>query len=193
MNILIDALPETVEIDGDEWPINCDFRSCLRTILAFEDNDLAPQEKQTVMLTNLYPKIPENIAAATQQAGWFLNGGKEEEEDQEITGARVYSFAKDAGYIYIAFRQTYEIDLQKDNLHWWEFLALFMDLGSETTFCQLVSLRKRLKDGTATEEERKMAAAMGEMIDIPELDDRTIEEKEMYEAFMAAVREGEKN
>jgi len=193
MNILVDALPETVTIDGEEYPINYDFKSCLRIILAFEDNSLAPQEKQTVMLANLYPKMPDNIEAATERAGWFLNGGRENEEEQEITGPRVYSFAKDASYIYAAFRQTHGIDLQKENLHWWEFLALFMDLGSETMFCQLVSLRKRIKEGTATDDERKMAQSMGELIEVPELDDRTIEEKEMYEAFMKAVREGEQH
>jgi Bacteriophage Gp15 protein len=192
MNILVDAMPKEVIIDMRNYPVHYDFRSCLRTIMAFEDNDLTPQEKQSIMLFNLYPRIPDNAEAACIQAAWFLNGGKEVDEDQDITtSTRVYSFSKDAGYIFAAFRQTHGIDLQKEDLHWWEFLALFMDLGSETMFCQLVSLRKRLKDGTATPEERKMAQALGEVIEVPELDDRTIEEKEAYAEFMRLTALGE--
>ena len=126
-----------------------------------------------------------------KQAGRFLNGGKETSEDEEITGERLYSFGQDANYIYAAFRQTHGIDLQTEQLHWFEFLALFMDLGSETMFCQLVSLRKRLKDGSATPEERKMAQAMGEIIEIPELDDRTLDEKEAYAEFMRLAKGGD--
>ena len=195
MNILVDTLPKEVVIDGMAYPVNYDFRSCLRTIMAFEDNDLAPQEKQSIMLQNIYPRIPDDAEAAIRQAGWFLNGGREipegDEEEDDMVGVRVYSFSKDANYIFAAFRQTHGINLQQENLHWWEFLTLFMDLGSETMFCQLVSLRKRIKDGTATAEERKMAAGMGDAFAIQDMDTRTLEEKEMYEEFMRLTAIGQ--
>ena len=44
-------------------------------MLAFEDNDLTPQEKQLVLLQNLYVDVPPNMAAATRAAVEFLNGG----------------------------------------------------------------------------------------------------------------------
>ena len=191
MNLLIDALPQEVTIDGKDYAVNCDFRANLRTILAFEDNDLAPQEKQSVMIANLYPEIPENAEAAIERAGWFLNGGREAGED-DATGERLYSFAKDANYIYAAFKQTHGISLDEVDLHWWVFMALFADLGADTLFCNLVSLRKRLKDGSATPEERKMAQSLGEIVDVPELDDRTLDEKEAYEKFMELTRQGTK-
>ncbi len=68
MNILTDELPGTVEIDGRAVRVNSDFRSCLRIVLAFEDPGLTPQEKQAVMLANLYPIIPQDPAAALQAA-----------------------------------------------------------------------------------------------------------------------------
>jgi len=74
-NILVEQLPVAVEIDGVEYPINFDFRACLRVILAFEDDTLTGLEKQQVMLTNLYPQMPDNVWKAIEMGVRFLNGG----------------------------------------------------------------------------------------------------------------------
>lgn len=187
MNILVDKLPTSLEVNGVEYPIDSDFRSCLSTILAFEDTELAEVEKQHVLLTNLYEEIPEDTEAALEKAIWFLNGGRLS-PDEEASPMRLYSFEKDSGLIFAAFRQTHGIDLQGiEYLHWWKFIALFLDLGQNTTFCELTSLRKRIKTGKATKEERAMARDMGEMFDLPDYDDRTLEEKEAERAFLEAV------
>lgn len=143
-------------------------------------------EKQVVLLENLYLNPPSDATAAIEHANWFLNGGKDASDD-EPSGPRLYSFSKDAAFIFAAFRQTHGIDLQKTTLHWWEFLALFMDLGSETTFSSLISLRKRVKAGTATKEERAAAREMGEAFDVPEPDTRTLDEKETEAEFLRLV------
>lgn len=184
MNILTDALPKTVDVNGKRVPIRTDFRDCLRVILAFEDNNLTQNEKYIIMLSNLYPTIPQNIPAAIRAAGIFLDGGH---EPKESDGVRLYSFTKDANFIFAAFKQTHGIDLQRESLHWWQFMALFMDLGSDTTFCNLTSLRKRVKSGKATKEEIRAAREMGDAFDVPEVDDRTLEEREIEAAYMAAV------
>lgn len=189
MNILVNAPPESVTITDIEYPLNTDFRACLKIIMAFEDNELTPQEKQLVLLGNLYSVAPNDLTAALDRANWFLNGGKENTPDENPTSPiRVYSFAKDGNFIYAAFRQTHGIDLATAQLHWWTFLALFMDLGQDTTFCQLTALRKRLKTGKASKEEKAAAFEMGEMIDLPEVDDRTLDEKEAENEFLRKVR-----
>jgi hypothetical protein len=185
VNLLVDRLPTTVEIDGREYPINSDFRSCLRIILAFEDPDLAGIEKQLIMLANIYPEQPENVEAAIRRGLQFLNGGangKEEDEEEDLP-LRLYSFAKDANLIYAAFRQTHGIDLTTARLHWFEFLALFMDLGKDTTFCGLVNLRQRVKTHKADKSEREAARELGEMFDVPEIDTRTLEERDAEDEF----------
>ena len=190
MNILTEQLPDFIDISGKIYKINCDFRTCLRIILAFEDETLTGFEKQAILLSNLYQAQPENIQAAIDQANVFLNGGKVGEEDDGIPRPRLYSFSKDADFIFAAFRQTHGIDLQKTELHWFEFLALFMDLGSETTFSSLIGLRKRIKNGTASKEERQAAREMGEAFEIPEPDTRTLAEKEQEQEFMKLVKQG---
>jgi hypothetical protein len=184
MNLLVDALPVAIEIDGKQYEINSDFRSCLRIILAFEDAELSSVEKQMIMLHNLYPIPPQDIKTAITKGGLFLNGGKVAEESDS---PRVYSFAKDANMIFSAFRQTHNIDLQVVNLHWWEFLALFMDLGADTAFCNLINLRRRVKTGKASKEEKQAARDMGDLFDVPEIDDRTLEEREVEAKFLEII------
>lgn len=190
-NILFDPLPEAVEIDGLAVPINTDFRDCLRIILAFEDPGLTVAEQYAIMLNNLYPQPVEHVQQALEQGIKFLNGGEDQPaEDHAGPGLRLYSFRQDARFIFAAFRQTHGIDLESAALHWWAFLALFMDLGSETTFCNLVSLRKRIKTGKASKEERRMYQEMRAVIDIEEPEHLTADERAQEEEFLRLVKEG---
>jgi hypothetical protein len=160
--------------------------------MAFEDAELTPQEKQVIILSNLYQVQPGNVQAALEKASQFLNGGKTEETNDNDNSMRLYSFDRDAQFIFSAFRQTHGIDLETAELHWWKFIAYFMDLGQETTFCQLVGLRSRIKKGTASKEERQAAREMGDLIDVPEIDDRTLEEKEREAEFLQLIVQGYK-
>ena len=190
MNILTDVLPESVTITNTEYLVDTDFRACLNIILAFEDPELTPQEKQVILLSMLFLDMPPVTQEMYERAMWFLNGGHEDESD--AVPMRLYSFAKDANFVYAAFKQTHGVDLQKDNLHWWQFLALFMDLGQDTTFCQLTAMRKRLKTGKASKEEKEAAREMPELIDVPDVDDRTLQEKEIAAEFERQVLEAQK-
>ena len=191
-NILVDDLPTAIEINGNEFDINPDYRNCLNIILAYEDNELTGFEKQLVLLSNLYKEFPDNekdIETAVLKGIKFLNGGMEENEgeNQELL-YRLYSFSTDANLIFAAFKQTHGIDLNDtEYLHWWKFIALFMDLGSETTFCNLVSLRKRVKSGKATKEEREAAKEMGEFFEVPEPNELDLEEMEAERKFMEMI------
>lgn len=186
INALIEEFPTAVEIDGEAAPINTDFRTCIRAILAFEAPDLASMEKIAVMLELLYPEKPSNIDAAIAQGLKFLNGGESSDDDDD-PGYKLYSFSKDASLIFSAFRQTHGIDLEKEDMHWWKFLALFSDLGADTAFCNLVGLRKRVKTGRATKEERALAREMGDLFDVPEIDARTLEDREKEAEFMRLI------
>lgn len=189
MNILVDELPTAIEIDDDVFDIDTDFRSCLRTILAYEDPLITDNERRLVLLVNLYGNsIPDDLDKAVKAGLKFLDGGNEPEEGDSIVGPRVYSFSKDSNFIYAAFKQTHNIDLNTASLHWWKFLALFMDLGPDTTFCNLIQLRRKLKTGKASKEERALARDMSDIIDLPEPDTRTAEERRKEDEFLRLIR-----
>lgn len=176
-NILVDAPPTTIEIQGRECEINSDFRSCLKIILAFEDPDLAMVEKSAVLVELLYKEPPENLREAIEKGVEFLNGGGSQK--MEDAGSRVFSFQKDSRLIMAGFRQTYQIDLQDFDLHWWTFITLFMDLSPDTTFSNLVSFRQRVSKGIATVDEKKLARELG---DVFQLDNVIFKDLEMLEA-----------
>lgn len=196
MNILVDRLPESIKIKDKIYPINADFRDCLKIILAFEDPELVVMEKQAILLLNLYQEFPleEHLEEAIIKGVRFLDGGKPKENlENGKSSPRIYSFQKDAEIIFAAFQQTHGIDLQAvEFLHWWKFLSLFLDLGSETIFCSLLGLRKRVKTGKASKEEKSAAAEMGDIFHIPEIDDRSLEEKERDIEFVEMVKEARK-
>lgn len=190
MNILTDRLPTSLTINGQDYKIKSDFRTALKIILAFEDAELAGVEKSILFYDLLYIDKPEDVMEALQQGTWFLNGGKDEENESD--GPRVFSWDRDSNLIYAAFQQTHGIDLSEADLHWWKFLALFMDLGSETAFCSLVGLRRRVKTGKATKEEKQMAREMGSLFIVPDIDDRTPDEIEAEREFMKMINAGRK-
>lgn len=169
MNILLDDLPEAVEVNGVEYAVNFDFRTGLACILDMESSELADEEKCILLLRRIYGDvIPEDVETALKLAVKFLDGGKEppEEENPFADNKRLYSFEKDSALIYAAFQQTHGIDLQKVDLHWWQFLALFQDLGADTAFCNMINLRRRVNSGEATKEERQYALKLGDAFEV---------------------------
>ena len=192
MNILTDALPESVRIGADTVAIATDFRAGLRVILAFEDPELTDLEKQMILLQVMYgdTEITDTEAAA-HVAVKFLDGGKRESADQGNPSPRVMSWQIDQQLIYAAFRQTHGIDLTTATLHWWQFLALFMDLGADTAFCQLAAQRQRLKDGSASKEEKKAAAKNPGLYYLPEPDHHTNSQRQTADEFLRLVKANE--
>lgn len=191
MNILTEQLPTAVEIDGTVYELNTDFRTCLTSILAFEDPELTNFEKQMVMLQLLYKEIPGNLQGACRLAVKFLNCG----DDQQVESGhddgvgRLYSFEQDAKYIYSAIKQSHGVDLEAvDNLHWWKFSYMFLDIKEECFFNRLIQLRRQLKLGKLTKEERELYYRIQDIVDLPVL--YTAEERSGIDEFMKLLNGG---
>jgi hypothetical protein len=189
VNLLTDELPDSVEIDGKEYLLNTDFRNCLNIMLAYGDANLTDDEKYQIMLVNLYPVIPDNIEAAIEKALMFLDEGKKPSGKGD-SKPRVYSWSKDANMIYSAFKQTHNIDLTVEKMHWWKFVALFMDLGANTAFSSIVNLRSRVKSNKATKEEKAAAHELGDLFEIDEQQEDIMsdEDIEKRNTFMSQLR-----
>lgn len=175
MNIILDGLPEAVKIDGAAIRINTDFRVCLKILRAFEDERLTDSEKLTVLVTLLYPETPKNTALAISQGLKFLNMGK---EPDKVRGKlpQIFSFEKDAQYIFTAFQSSYNIDLSRiEYLHWWAFRSLFADLG-ESFFNTLIGLRSRRSKGKLTKEEKEFVREHAELIELEERHSKAAED-----------------
>lgn len=167
-NFLVEQFPDAIEIDGEVFAVNTDFRVGLQIMADFENPEFDQDEKAYLMLNRLYADLPDDrdilfYQKAVEKAVKFLNAGEGDDAARDTEGKpRLYSFNKDARLIYSAFSQTHGVDLQAADMHWWRFMALFLDLGSDTAFCSLVSLRKRYYDGKLNDEEKRLIAQLGD-------------------------------
>lgn len=185
MNILIDLLPEHVEIDGKKYPINTDFRISILFELLMQDKSILDREKVYMALNLYYPKIPHDLVQAVDKMLWFYRCGKDDENDSVRNGSpagsrkagMIYSFEHDAEYIYSAFLDQYGIDLQDiEHLHWWKFRALFKGLKEDNLIVKIMGYRAIEITDDMSDSEKKYYRKMKQIYALP--DNRTQEEKE---------------
>lgn len=142
MNILIDELPQ----DYKGYLINYGFRSgiLISECLAddnFEDNTQGGKDKIYTAFRILYGKGIPPFSIAIDGLNWFLKGGENGDKSGKTENEEIlFSFSTDKNIIYSAFMLTYGINLNKTNLHFFEFLALFNDLN-KTAFRNIINIR----------------------------------------------------
>ena len=183
MNVLIENLPGALVIDGVKYKINTDYRVALKIMLAYEDPELTIREKQMITLELLYKQIPENKISALTEAIKFLDCGETSDGGGEAAATRVYSFNKDAKYIYSAIKQTHGVDLlDLDYLHWWKFCYMFSDLSEDCFFTKLIYYRNQRARGKLTKEEREYCNRISNILDLPIV--HTAQEQSEINEFM---------
>lgn len=168
MNVLTDKFPTKIKVNNKILNINSDFRNCIKIIEAFEDEDLLDEEKYLILIKRLYIDEVEDdcLQEAIIKGIKFLDLGEENKNNEENV-KRLYSFTKDDNYIYTGIRQSHNIDLNSiDYLHWWNFVYLFLDIGQDCMFNQLIYYRKRKNEGKLTKEERKVYISMRKILDL---------------------------
>lgn len=168
MNVLTEKFPTKIKVNNKILNINSDFRNCIKIIEAFEDDELFDEEKYLILIKQLYIDEVENedLEEAIRKGIKFLDLGEENESGEENV-KRLYSFSKDDNYIYTGIRQSHNIDLNSiEYLHWWNFVYLFLDIGQDCMFNQLVYYRKRKNEGKLTKDEKKIYISMRKILDL---------------------------
>lgn len=172
MNILIDLVPQTVTIEGEDYKINSDFRTSILFELLMQDNSIGEEEKIFMALDLYYSVIPTNIGEAIEQMLWFYRCGKDEGVSKGTGKGRgitqIYSFEYDDDYIYSAFLDQYGIDLQDiPYLHWWKFKAMFKALKEDNEIVKIMSYRAMDMSKIKDKEEKAYYRKMKELYKIP--------------------------
>lgn len=137
-NILIDDLPT----DYNGYLINYTFKSGILISECLNDNSFKDErEKVYTSLRILFGRGIPPIDTALDGLKWFLSGGMTtKNKDDHKKSKKIFSFAKDKNMIFSAFMMKYNINLNKSNMHFFEFLSLFNDLD-KTAFKRIVDLR----------------------------------------------------
>ncbi len=152
MNLILDQIPDFLEVGGEKIFINTDFRTWIRFDEALFWSDKPIEERIYSALDICYDgKIPADITGAVHAAIEFyahkdtqiksIGENSQNEQQNSTRGKQTYSFTYDASLIYAAFLAQYGIDLTKDDMHWWLFRALFEGLTDENKICKVMEIR----------------------------------------------------
>ena len=167
INILLDELPK--KINGNR--INSDFRISILFELLMQDKEVKNEDKVRQALILYYPNIEKitDYKQAVDDIIWFYKCGKEEkkvddelkENNENNKQKQIYSYEFDSEYIYSAFMEQYNIDLNSIKyLHWWKFKALFNSLNENVLFSKIMSYRtmnvNKIKDKTLRKNYKKL-------------------------------------
>ncbi|MEG0282630.1 MAG: bacteriophage Gp15 family protein [Bacilli bacterium] len=185
MNILVDKLDNIIENKIGRVSFNTDFRISIMFELLMQNGALDGKQKLQQALVLYYPDLTEinDLETAIDIILWFYRCGKTELANSKKTdkntnkNIQIYSYEFDDVYIYSAFLQQYNIDLQDiEYLHWWKFKALLNGLNDNTQFVKIMGYRSIYLGEIKDKEEKKRLKKLKNLYALPDM--RTIEQKE---------------
>lgn len=119
--------------------IDTGFRKWLRFAVMMDSPALMPQEKYTLALLNTLGEVPTEDARYFAAIMDFYVCG--EPPRGEPAKERLLDWQADSAAIWADFRICAGIDLDRMELHWWEFMALFRALPESASIKQTMALR----------------------------------------------------
>lgn len=172
MNILVDLVPTTVSINNKKYEINSDFRTSILFEMMMQDENLSDEDKVVATLELYYTECPTNISEAMDKVLWFYRGGKDilisNSNSKGKSIKNVYHFEYDDEYIYAAFLDQYNIDLQDiEYLHWWKFKAMFKALKEDNEIVKIMGYRSMDISKIKDKEQREHYKKLKKMYEIP--------------------------
>ncbi len=142
-------LPSSLRVGEEEYAIRTDYRVALYLLGIFADPEYEPDERAAICLRVLYRDWesipPEQYQQALEQAAAFLDGALPPAGRR--TGPRLMDWEQDGAMIVSAVNRVMGRDVRAEPLHWWTFLAAYMEIG-EGLFATVLDIRrKRAKGG----------------------------------------------
>lgn len=175
-NPIVSGYPTTLDIDGEQVPIETGFRYWLQVLRCLEDTDLTEGERYTSVLSIL--GLRERGRAAFDACMDFLTADYKTTATRRRKQERSFSWDWDAELIVASFQMQYDIDITSPdtNMHWWRFMALFRGLGEDTPIMRTIHTRTMdIPEGTSQERRDAIKKAKREVA-LPPLNKREQEE-----------------
>ena len=190
MVAVLDGYPD--EYKG--YLIRTDFRIGMQICMCLADESLEQDERIITAVMLLFGNGVPPVETAIEGLNWFLNAGKEPVKKPGISGKEsdsqsdshseeYFDFSVDADRIMTAFLRRYNVDLVKENLHWFKFLAMLGDVG-QCAFTDVVGIRKKSITSNMSAEYR---ATLSELKKQYSLTKYTEEEQEKLDSFFAEL------
>lgn len=150
-NIILDDLPE--EWEGHR--ICTDFRVGIQIVKLLDDEEYSQIERFACASDLLFDDIPETVEECIKGIIWYLSAwnhdGKSGDRQDDII---VMDYDIDQWRIYAAFRRQYGINLDCDDMHFWEFMGLLQNL-EDCSFTRVMDIRAKPIDSKMPAEQKE--------------------------------------
>lgn len=141
-NILLDRLPT----DYNGYLIRTSFRIGIQICLCLQDEELTEDERAVVALNLLFGKGMPDAQTAVEGLQWFISCGLKQ-NNSKVNNKTLLYWDFDAHRIFSSFQATYGIDLSKEDLHWFKFIAMIGSLDEKCALNNAIQIRQfDLKD-----------------------------------------------
>lgn len=146
--------PEYMEIDGKDYKINTDYRVALACFRAINDDEINDTERSLAIVTLLLGEdFPfELMSLAVPKCINYLRCGREENTSEEDIDM---DYEQDKGRIMASFRSCYQMDINKENICWWEFNDLIEGLKEDDVLNRVRNIRRANPDEISNEKDRQ--------------------------------------
>ena len=143
------SYPEYVKINDKIFKINTDLRVAIECDEIANDVTIGDFERALAIINKLFGdegiNDTENYDKLLGLAKKFLGCGKEVENTKQEE--KDMDFTQDMDYIKASFRSDYNIILDNEKMHWWEFFNLINGLSnSELGNCCVLNRVRNLRN-----------------------------------------------
>lgn len=180
-------LPKSVKVNGKEYRIRSDYRAVLDILCAINDPDIvdgmSEEEKNLEIYTTIlaifyedFDYLPiEDWEEALKTAKEFIDCGFKGDKKKP----QLMDWKKDAKILIPAINKVAHEDIrEKEYMHWWTFMGLFMEIG-ESLFSTVTNIREKKSKGKKLDDwEKEFYLCNKEIVDLKTLPERSEEEKE---------------
>ena len=159
---MIYDLPKTATVGGEELDIRYDYRVILTILEMLNDPDLSNKSKAEGMIELFFvePERVRDAKAAVEACYDFIDMGAQPGK----TSPRVMDWEQDFRYIVAPVNRVlgfecrevpYDYENNTGGLHWWTWMAAYMEIGGDCLFSQVVNIRDKLARGKKLEKYEK--------------------------------------
>lgn len=189
MSILTEKLPQSVSIDGVEYPINTDFRVWLRFDELTQDAEsIIRNFEKIIFLCVKKCALPEPEKLIRALINFYrAEFDTENEKKHSKSNAKevqVFSYKYDAEYIYASFMSEYHIDLiDIPYMHWWKFHTLLKTLSEDSRLMKVIGYRSLNTHDIKDRKMKKSYEKMKRLYALPDMRSAGEKESEFAEAL----------
>ena len=137
-NVLLDPLPE----DYEGYLIRSDYRIGIQISLCLQDEELSENDRVFCAACLLFGKGLPPLETAVEGLAWFMRCGADAAHHGDAaTGKPCMWFDFDAGRIYSSIKKSFGIDIHRERMHWFEFLALLGGVDEDSALSHAIQVR----------------------------------------------------